>query len=167
MQRLPACSGPCHQGRAACTCSTGRTHIPAGRLADAVRRRYLGWLLRDIGKQIAAVEAKQRAETDAAQAAALRHLPGPRGNARRRELRRQHAELVTRHRTVQQELDNLSPALPPRTAAPGRIALLTAVAAITSAAGLVLAACGGGGSDEEPQQPTPGVDCQAKPEQCK
>lgn len=42
----------------------------------------------------------------------------------------------------------------------------TALAAIVSAAGLVLAACGGGGSDEEPQ-PRPGVDCKAHPEACK
>ncbi|MEJ1935293.1 hypothetical protein WDZ92_34290 [Nostoc sp. NIES-2111] len=45
----------------------------------------------------------------------------------------------------------------------GLIALLAALVGVAS---IVLAACGGGGSDA-PEQDTPRVDCQAKPEQCK
>lgn len=44
--------------------------------------------------------------------------------------------------------------------------LLPILAAVIGVASLVLSACGGGGSDA-PEQDTPRVDCQAKPEQCK
>lgn len=40
------------------------------------------------------------------------------------------------------------------------IALVAVVAAISYA-------CGGGGDDAQPDQPTPAVDCPKKPEQCK
>jgi ElaB/YqjD/DUF883 family membrane-anchored ribosome-binding protein len=129
----------------------------APRLLATLQRHYLAWLLRDLQQQIDTVADELAAEARDAQAAALRHRHSPRANARRRELRRQMAELVQRHRAVRQEMDNISPALTPsKPRAP----------AITAAAGLVLAACGGGGSDEEPQ-PRPQVDCAKTPEQCK
>lgn len=43
--------------------------------------------------------------------------------------------------------------------------VMTAVFALLCAA--LIGACGGGGSDEEPEQQTPEVDCKAKPEPCK
>jgi hypothetical protein len=142
----------------------------APRLLATLQRHYLAWLLRDLQQQIDTVADELAAEARDAQAAALRHRHSPRANARRRELRRQMAELVQRHRAVRQEMDNISPALTPskpRAPAAGlRRVVVTALAAITAAAGLVLAACGGGGSDEEPQ-PRPQVDCAKTPEQCK
>lgn len=44
--------------------------------------------------------------------------------------------------------------------------LFTTLCALVSVAGLVLSACGGGGSEEEPQ-PRPQLDCAKTPEQCK
>lgn len=47
-------------------------------------------------------------------------------------------------------------------------AAITLLIALVAGAGLVLASCGGGGCNPcEPDAPTPRVDCQAKPEQCK
>lgn len=45
--------------------------------------------------------------------------------------------------------------------------LATLLAAVVGALTLVLSACGGGGDNMGPDQPTPTVDCKAKPEQCK
>lgn len=44
--------------------------------------------------------------------------------------------------------------------------LATILCAVVGVVSLVLSACGGGGTDEEPQ-PRPALDCAKTPEQCK
>lgn len=44
---------------------------------------------------------------------------------------------------------------------------MLAVLGVAILAAHLLAGCGGGDPEDEPDQPTPSVDCQAKPQACK
>lgn len=160
---LPHCSGPCDQGRAACTCATGCQPMPAEACTE------LG------------------ADTAPARAGALRRVV----THLRVALLRWHIVCLTAERDHYAGLGWVGPiylresyaqqrqlmssiarlraqqAVEPATRQPAwRRTVGTFLVALAGAVALVLAACGGGGSSEEPE-PRPQVDCKAKPEQCK
>jgi hypothetical protein len=154
---LPHCTGPCHQGRAACTWSTGRAPQPAEACtelgADTAPTPPSLWRRLQIARLRYAI-ACLKAERD--------HYRGLGwvGPIYLRESYAQQHRLMARITRLQ--------AVPAgRGRAPAwRRTLATALVAVSGAAGLVLAACGGGGTDEEPA-PRPQVDCDKTPEQCK
>ncbi|KQY83720.1 hypothetical protein [Pelomonas sp. Root1444] len=80
-----------------------------------------------------------------------------------RESYAQQRRLMSRAARLQAQLGPARPAPAPRRQ---RLTLATALIAIGGAVGLVLAACGGGGTDEQPA-PRPQIDCPKTPEQCK
>jgi hypothetical protein len=80
---------------------------------------------------------------------------------------RYRLESYSQQRQLMTRVRELSAGTPPTRRRPAwRRTLATALVAVSGAAGLVLAACGGGGTDEEPA-PRPPVDCVKTPELCK
>lgn len=76
-------------------------------VVTAFKRWYLMWLLHSLGKQIDEVEAELLESAGTAHGAAQVYRFSRRLNARRRELRRQHATLAQRMFKVREELDGL------------------------------------------------------------
>ena len=74
----------------------------------ALRALYLQWLLYDLGEQLDTNEATQARLADEAHQASQRFRYSPLLNSRRRDLRRQHAEIARRMLGVRRELDNLA-----------------------------------------------------------
>lgn len=131
--------------------------------AYALHRRGLLWLQRDLRSQLAATQADLDEATARAVALSRLHRCDPALQELRRGLRAERDTLERRLKTVGADLAALDEGRMPKPRRPLPALLL----ALIGAAAAVLVACGGGGDNIEPDQPTPTVDCRAKPEQCK
>lgn len=144
-----ACSGWCQLEGEACNCHPLQPAEACTELGAGGEAPRLGLLRRAViaGLQdrcITVVDERQRYEA-----------AGCVGPVYQRNSRQQQLQLMQHIRELQ-------------AGAPLKRTPSTLIVALVGAVVLVLGACGGGGSDQpEPDQPTPRVDCQARPEACK